>query len=36
MVAMSYYLLILLLVNAVYTSFRVYIEIRKRIWEKFI
>lgn len=36
MLTMSYYLLILLLVNAAYTLFRTYVEIRMRIWERFI
>jgi len=36
MLAMSYYLLVVMLVNAFYFLFRVYIEVRRRLWEPFI
>ena len=36
MLAMSYYLLIVMIVNAVYFFFRIYIEVRRRLWEPFI
>ncbi len=36
MLGLSYYLLVVMLVNAAYFSLRMYIEIKRRFWEPFI
>jgi hypothetical protein len=36
MLGLSYYLLALLVVNFIYLLFRMYIEVRRRLWERFI
>lgn len=36
MLGLSYYLLALLIVNLIYLLFRMYIEVRRRLWERFI
>lgn len=36
MLVMSYYLLVFMLINAFYFIFRIYIEVRRRLWEPFL